>query len=123
LSRRINPILVEIPRRKEDVPPEARRRIREAARRSNGAVKYERNYLVVENNSLGLRVLVGILKDLGGVERLLAYWLETIPFNKLEERLKKEEELNRYAGIKRLGKNVKDRLAGVADLGPLERES
>jgi len=110
---------VEIPRGPKGVSPEARRRIRDAARRSNGAVKYEQNYLVVENNSLGFSVLNSVLKDLGGVERVMAYWLETIPFNQLEKRLNREEDVHRQIGIKQLGKRFKDRLRESGDLGPL----
>jgi hypothetical protein len=110
---------VEVRGGPQGVTREARRRIREAARRSNGAVKYEGNCLVVQNNSLGLSVLGSLMKDLGGVERLMAYWLDTIPFNKLENRLRREEERNRALGIKQLGKSYKGRLRESGDLGPL----
>jgi hypothetical protein len=119
LSGRSNPILVEIRRGEHGVSREARRRIREAAKRSSGAMRYEGNYLVVENNSLGLGVLGSIWKDLDDKKLPIAYWLETIPFDKLERRLKREDDLHRAAGIRRLGKNIKRRLGEVADLGPL----
>jgi hypothetical protein len=119
LSARNNPILVAIPRGPKGISPKARRRIRDTARRSNGAVEYDRNYLVVENNSLGLSVLDSIIKDLGNFERVVAYRLELIPGDRLKERLEKEEYVHRQAGIRRLGKNLKRRLTGVGNLGPV----
>lgn len=108
-------LLVEIPKK---TSPSARRRIREAARRSRieekdhlttYTVRYEKDYLVVKNTVLGWSILDSLLKDLGGVDRVLAYWLEHIPFTELERRFKNEEDYKHRSGMKRFGKNIKGR--------------
>lgn len=95
-------VVFEIPR---DITSEQRRALRDTAKASGGCVEYDDNYLVVENNTLGLfyvNKLLGILGRKLGKYGVTGYWLDKMSSADFNEAIEREEDFERFQPTKKL---------------------
>lgn len=94
-------VLFAIPR---NTNADDRRTLRDTARVSGGCVEYNDNYLVVENNRLGLFYINKLLKILGdkyGKYGVNAFWMDTMSTNDLIEAIDREQDFESFKPIKK----------------------
>ena len=103
-------ILFSIPR---GTSARDRRILRDTAAASDGCVEYSYDYLVVENNNLGLFFVNKLMRILRAKNRgngIIAFWMERMRQSDLEEAIEREKRLDDRYPIRKPHANRKLRL-------------